>query len=149
LSIVETIVIIIGTGFFTATLLTLYMRRTLNNILTEVGQDVGEQFTAATQSIGQQLKESFTDPNVKRAMSILGKQSGEVRLNAAAERDVANALLDQYPEAKILINQFAPDILEKYGPATLLPLVEKYGKYLPAFLKGRSATQSTEKFGEF
>lgn len=148
----ETIVIIVGSGFFTAVLLTLYMRRTLNNILTQVGQDVGEQFTLAVGSIGDSIKEQLTDPNVKRAMSILGKQSGEVRLNKAAENAMATAVLDNVaPEYRIILDRIAPNFLEQYGPEQLLPLIQKYGPLLQRFLpKGLGqATQSSEKYGKY
>jgi len=100
------------------------MRRTIPRILNDVGSDIGEQF-----------QEIFTKPAVSRAMSVLGTKSGEVRHNASAEKALANGILDNVaPELRIILDRIAPDLLENYGPETLLSLYAKYGPLINQML---------------
>jgi len=85
--------------------------------------------------IGKQFSEIFTKPAVKQAMSIMGKESGRVRHDAAAEKALANGILDNVaPELRIILDRVAPDLIENYGPETLLSLYSKYGPLINQFL---------------
>lgn len=65
-----------------------FIRRALPELVQDVLNDVG-------QSIGKQFKNVFADPNVKRAMSILGKESGESRASDALKSRVADKMMNQ------------------------------------------------------
>lgn len=56
-------------------------------------------------SISSQLSEIFSKPAVSKAMSVLGKKSGEVRANKALRNKAANALLGQYPSVGLILDQ--------------------------------------------
>lgn len=117
---------VILTSLVTLGLLALYMRRTIPKILQDVGADIGEQF-----------KEIFVDPNVSRAMSIIGKKSGQVRHDAAAENALAEGLLNNVaPEIRMILDKIDPELINKYGPETILGLAAKYGPLIQRFLPG-------------
>lgn len=76
--------------------LTIFQRSMPN--IDEVLNDVGI-------SIGDQLKQIFENPTVKKAYSILGKQSGEVRADAALRNKAADKLLEGYPSIGFILDQ--------------------------------------------
>jgi len=124
LSLILTVFTIIGSSLLSLVLLAIYMNRTIPKILDDVGVSIGETFT-----------EIFKDPMAKRAMTILGKKSGEVRLNAAAEKSLANNILNNLtPELRIILDRIAPDFIEEYGPETVLQLATKYAPMLQQFI---------------
>mgnify|MGYP001325558709 CR=1 FL=1 len=93
----KTIISVVATTLLTLGLLVFYLRRTLPDIQT-ILNDVGA-------SVSGQLKEAFLDPNVKKAFSILGKQSGEVRANDALREKAADKLLEGYPAIGMILDQ--------------------------------------------
>lgn len=56
-------------------------------------------------SIGDQLAGLFEKPMVKRAMSTLGKKSGEVRANSALRDKAADKLLEGVPSVGFILDQ--------------------------------------------
>ena len=94
----ETIFIILGTSLLTCFIVALYVRKTLPNILEEVAVEAGAQ-------ISEHLKETFADPNVKKAFTILGKQSGTVRASDALRNKVSSKILDGIPSIGFLLDQ--------------------------------------------
>lgn len=121
----ETIVALsISVPVITLLLLRWFLRKEIPIILQEVGEGFGEQ-----------LKKTFATPNIKRAFSILGQQSGDTRRESGAERVIAEGILSNVtPEIKIILDQIAPNIIEDYGAETVLRLVAKYGPMLSKFL---------------
>jgi hypothetical protein len=95
--VLKTIISVVATTLLTLGLLVFYLRRTLPDIQT-ILNDVGA-------SVSGQLKEAFLDPNVKKAFSILGKQSGEVRANDALREKAADKLLEGYPAIGMILDQ--------------------------------------------
>ena len=83
-----------GIPLLTVLGLSLYLRRTLPVILTDVGMSVGEQ-----------LSEVFEKPTVKQAMSLMGKKSGEVRADSALRNKAADKLLEGYPSIGFILDQ--------------------------------------------
>lgn len=121
----------LGLSIFLTSLLSLgmlawYMRRTIPKILQDVGVDIGEQF-----------KKIFVDPNVKRAMTILGNKSGQVRHDANAENALAEGLLNNVaPEIRMILDRIDPNLIENYGAETIMNLVAKYMPTIQRFLGG-------------
>ena len=145
----ETIIIILSTSIFTALLMRTYLKRVMPKLLEGV-----------TQIFAGSIQETFKDPNVKRAMSILGNESGKSRATAAnmrihkeAETELAqNILANATPEIQIVLDRFAPDFLEKYPADVLLSLAQKYAPMIQQFLnpKGQplfGKQKSKENFG--
>lgn len=64
----------------------LYLRRSIPQLVQNVLNDVGAQ-----------ISETFSTPAVKHAMSIMGKQSGEVRADAALRNRVAEKAVEGSP----------------------------------------------------
>lgn len=50
--------------------------------------------------VGAQLNEIFANPTIKKAYSIMGKQSGQVRADAALQNKVANKFVENSPVIK-------------------------------------------------
>lgn len=101
----ETIVSIVLTALLTLLLLSLYVKRTLPNILEDVAIGAGE-------SITEKLKETFENPNVKRAFSILGNKSGEARADKALQNKAANAVVGQSPVISLALEKIGITPLE-------------------------------------
>lgn len=89
----------------TLILLSLFIKRTLPNILEDVAVGAGE-------SITENLKETFENPNVKRAMTILGKQSGDARADTALRNKAANAVVGQSPVISMALEKIGITPLE-------------------------------------
>lgn len=66
----------------------------IQQVLDDVGASIGEQFAGI-----------FEKPAVTKAMSVLGKKSGEVRADKALRSKAANAILDQFPSARFILEQ--------------------------------------------
>lgn len=105
----ETILSVILTVLLTVLLLALLLKRTMRQFidgeLQGILDDVGS-------SIGTQLNEVIASPNVKKAMSVLGSKSGEVRADKALKTRVADQLMGQYPALKMVLDQFQITPLE-------------------------------------
>ena len=89
-------------------------------------------------SISEQLKEVFANPQVSRAMSILGKKSGDVRASKALKNKVAEKALGQNVLMKKALEYL--DItplegLELMGDPTFGPVVRNL---MAGFQKGSS-----------
>lgn len=95
---IQTLLSIILTSVLSLLLLALYIKRTLPNILEDVAISAGESITG-------HLKETFESPNLKRAMSILGKKSGEVRASDALRTKAAEGILESYPSIGFILDQ--------------------------------------------
>jgi hypothetical protein len=63
--------------------------------------------------VGGQLQEIFANPTIKKAYSILGNKSGEVRADKGLRNKVATKIIDQYPIVEKLLDQF--DITAEEG----------------------------------
>lgn len=130
IDIIQTLSIIIATSGVTLLLLRFYLMRAIPRLLDDVGVSIGEAFTTAITTM-------IKDPMSKRAMSILGKKSGQVRHDAAAENALAEGLLNNIaPEIRIVLDKIDPDIIENYGAETVLNLAAKYAPMLQRFLPG-------------
>lgn len=66
----------------------------IQQVLNDVGSSVSEQFVNI-----------FEKPAVNRAMSVLGKKSGEVRTDKALVSKAANAIIEQLPAAGFVLDQ--------------------------------------------
>ena len=103
-------------------------------------------------SIGEQMTEIFEKPSVSKAMSVLGKQSGEVRADKALRNKVANKILDQYPSIGFILEQL--DLSPIEGVKLLNdPLVGPWikgmiSKATSGFLK-KQPPQTDDQFGKF
>lgn len=75
-------------------LLILYIRRSIPNLMQNVLNDVGSQIT-----------DIIAEPNVKRAMSILGSKSGEVRADNALRTKAADAIVGQSPVIERILSE--------------------------------------------
>jgi len=144
--------VLIGTSVITSVLtlggLILYMKRTIPNLLVNVTEIMGN-------SIGGILEKPMT----KRAMSILGKTSGESRRGAVearefkeAEGQIAKSILaNSAPEIQLVLDRIAPNLIEDYGADVVLNLAVKYAPMLQQFLnpKGLPFTKKQKSgFGE-
>lgn len=67
--------------------------------------DIQQVLNDVGQSVAQQFSEVFEKPMVKKSMTILGKESGEVRADKALREKVANNFLESYPSAKFILDQ--------------------------------------------
>lgn len=103
----ETLLIIILTAVLTLIMLAVYVKRTLPNILSDVAIGAGE-------SISAQLNETLASPNVKRAFSILGQQSGEARADKALQEKAANAIVGQSPVIAMALEKLGISPLEGF-----------------------------------
>ena len=66
----------------------------------------------ALNDVGSQLSEIFEKPQVKRAMSVLGKQSGDARASTALKNKVAEKALGQSVIVKKALDYFGLSALE-------------------------------------
>lgn len=66
----------------------------IQEVLNDVGGSIADQFSGI-----------FEKPVVKKAYSVLGKQSGEKRADKALRKKAANALIDQIPAAGFVLDQ--------------------------------------------
>jgi len=117
-----TIVSVVTTAFLTLLLLALYVKRTLPGILEDVALGAGE-------SITESLKTTFETPNVKKAMSILGKQSGDARADKALQKKAADAFMDQSPVLKKILNELGFSSLEAvqlFNDPTFGPMIKGF-----------------------
>lgn len=89
----------------TLVFLSLYLKRTLPNILEDVAVGAGE-------SISESLNETLANPNVKRAMSILGKNSGDARADTALRNKAATAIVGQSPVVSMALEKIGISPLE-------------------------------------
>ena len=96
---------IVLTALVTLLLLAIYIKRTLPNILEEVAIGAGESITSS-------LQELFEKPSVKHAMSILGKQSGEIRADKALQEKAAEAFINQSPAISMALEKIGITPLE-------------------------------------
>ena len=110
--------------FNTAALLVLIVllmkfKRSIPDIQT-VLNDVGA-------SIGEQLSGVFEKPAVSKAMSVLGKKSGQVRADSALRKKAANALVGQIPAAGLVLDQLgmtAEEGLQLLNDPMIGPLIQ-------------------------
>lgn len=73
----------------------------VQQILDDVGESIGEQLTGV-----------FEKPQVSRAMSVLGKKSGEVRADNALRNKAAGVVMEQMPGLGMVLQQFGLTPLE-------------------------------------
>lgn len=66
----------------------------------------------ALNTVGAQISKTFGEPQVKRAMSVLGKQSGEVRADKALRKKAAGAVIDRMPALGMVLKQIGISPLE-------------------------------------
>lgn len=71
----------------------------IEQVLVDVGQSISEELPKAIGSV-------LGEPQVKRAMSVLGKESGEVRADKALVKRVASQAMDQVPGIGLILKQF-------------------------------------------
>lgn len=141
-----TLLNMVGTAMLTSIILLWGLRRTLPTVISDVGLSVAEQ-------INEKLKETFESPNVQRAMSILGKKSGEVRADNALRNKAADKLLEGYPSIGFVLDQL--DLTPVEGLQLLKdPLIGPFiqgiiQKGMVNLTKGAnpSSPSSTSKFG--
>ena len=81
------------------------LAETLPSLIQSVLNDVGE-------SISEQINANFSTPSVKRAMSVLGKESGAVRTNAALQNKVADKVISENPIIARVLDYFDISPLE-------------------------------------
>lgn len=62
--------------------------------------------------VGEQLQEMFANPTIKKAYSILGKQSGEVRTDNALREKAANAIVQEIPSVNIILERLGIEPIE-------------------------------------
>lgn len=98
LSILEALILVVSTAGLTLALLVLYVRKAIPSMLNSVAMGVSEH-------INEGLKETFASPNVKKAFTILGKQSGAVRADGALRNRVADQLIGKYPSINMILDQ--------------------------------------------
>jgi len=67
--------------------------------------DIDEVLSDVGVSIGEQLKEIFENPTVKKAYSILGKKGAEVKADTALRNKAADKLLEGYPSIGFILDQ--------------------------------------------
>lgn len=88
----------LGTALLTSVILVLSFKKLLPNILEDVAVSAGEQITTL-------IKNELTGPQISKAMSVLGKKSGEVRANNALRSKAANKLLEGIPSINFILDQ--------------------------------------------
>lgn len=94
----ETILIVLNTFLLGALIAILLKFKQAIPDIQQILDDVGH-------SISEQMTQIFEKPQVSRAMSVLGKQSGEVRATKALRNKAADGLLAQYPSIKMVLDQ--------------------------------------------
>lgn len=145
-NVLATILSIVGTASLTCFLLVLYVRRTLPIILTDVGLSVSEQ-------IGDNIKQTFADPNVSKAFSILGKKSGESRANNALREKAAEKILEGIPSIGFILDQMdlTPiEGLQLLNDPLIGPTIQGFlQKGMKGLLKGQAPSQGQSYRSEF
>ena len=82
----------------------------------------------------EQMEEVFSKPQIKRAMSLLGKQGAEVKASGALREKVADNIMSQYPAIGLILDQFGLSPLE--GLQLLNdPII---GRWIRGFLEGQA-----------
>ena len=132
-----TLLNVILTAFLTCIILALYIKRTLPGILEEVAIGAGE-------SISEQLNETLSSPNMKRAMSILGQKSGESRASDALRNKAANAIVEQSPVVKFALDKIGISPLEGLQLMNDPLIGQSIQGLIGSFLKGEGAGQSPQ-----
>lgn len=124
----EAFLIVLTTSILTNVIMFVALRKLLPNVIAEVGKDLSNNFS---ESFNEGLKETFSEPNVKKAFSILGKQSGSVRANDALRNRTAEKLLEGVPSIGFLLDQL--DLTPVEGLQLLQdPLI---GGFIQGFIK--------------
>lgn len=102
-------------------------RRYLPNLIQNVIDDVSEEF-----------KSTFAEPNVKKAFSILGKQSGDARSVRAVQDNIATNVIDQQLGGlKMIAGQLGFDVdemIEQYGATSVLQGIQQFLPMVKGFL---------------
>jgi len=75
-------------------------------------ESIPDLLQGALNDVGSQLSEVFEKPQVKRAMTLLGKESGVVRADAALKNRVAEKALGQSIVVKKALDWFGLTALE-------------------------------------
>ena len=141
-----TLISIVVIPLITFALLSLYVRRALPRILEDVGLSVSDQ-------INEKIQGTFAEPNVKRAFSILAKQSGAVRANDALRSKAADKLLEGVPSIGFILDQLdmtPTEGLQLLNDPLIGPVIQNFiksgGKNLWAnFTSKHSSASSGEK----
>jgi len=68
-------------------------------------RSIPDLLQGALNDVGAQFAEIFEKPMVKRSMSVLGKQSGDVRADKALRNKAAEGLLAKVPSAQFILDQ--------------------------------------------
>ena len=68
----------------------IYLRRYIPSLMQQAINDIGEQLTEG-------ITANIKDPQVKRAMSIIGKKSGDVRADKALREKISNKIIEESP----------------------------------------------------
>ena len=138
----ENTLTIILTSVLTCVVLALYIKRNLPKILTDVAVGVSDD-------IRQGLEETFATPNVKKAFSILGKQSGEVRADAALVDRVAANVVKASPLLDMALKKFgisATEALTLANDPTIGPIIQGFLKGgTESFISGQGGTSTISK----
>lgn len=110
LAIISPIISIIGLG--------LYFRKTISELIQNVLDDTAEQ-----------LNEIFANPTIKKAYSILGNKSGEVRHDEAVREKVADKIVQEIPSIQMFLDKFGiepVDGLKLMNDPLLQPLIQGF-----------------------
>jgi hypothetical protein len=101
----------------------------------------------AINDIFLELQEKVLNPNVKRAMSIIGSQGAENRDLKLAEEHFSSQVIDsQIGDIKPLLQNFLgidlDEMIEKYGASNILKLINKYLPMAKGMLSGSANDKS-------
>lgn len=80
-------------------------------------------------SIGEQFQILFEKPSVSKAMSVLGKASGDKRADAALRKKAAESVIGQYPAAGFVLKQMGMTPLEGIkliNDPMIGPMIQKF-----------------------
>jgi len=112
--------------------------------------DVQEVLDDVGTSIAEQLSSVLEKPMVKRAMSTLGKQSGEVRADNALRERAADKILGQYPSINLILDQLKMtpmEGLQLLNDPLIGPFIKgAIQKGIGGFLKGNPESSSYGKY---
>lgn len=81
-------------------------------VLYKLKENIPDLLQGALNDVGNQLSDIFEKPQVKRAMSVLGKESGQVRASSALKNRVADKALGQSIVVKKALDYFGLSALE-------------------------------------
>lgn len=116
-------------------------KRDIPLLLEDIAVSAGEQ-------INEGIKETFANPNVKKAFTVLGKQSGVSRASEALRNKVAEKAMEGIPSLNLVLEQF--DITPLEGMQLLRdPIVGPFiqgiiKKGLGGILAGGGSTTSND-----